>query len=99
MKVTAKIKIFGWRALKGLLPCRAILANRHVGDSGGCPVCQSGAEDITHMIFTCERAKKVWRSLGIEEKIQSLTLTDRSEERRVGKECSVTCRSRWSPYH
>ena len=24
---------------------------------------------------------------------------ERSEERRVGKECSVTCRSRWSPYH
>ena len=24
---------------------------------------------------------------------------DSSEERRVGKECSVTCRSRWSPYH
>ena len=24
---------------------------------------------------------------------------DRSEERRVGKECQSTCRSRWSPYH
>ena len=24
---------------------------------------------------------------------------DRSEERRVGKECVTTCRSRWSPYH
>src|SRR3546814_13513263 len=24
--------------------------------------------------------------------------TDRSEERRVGKECVSTCRSRWSPY-
>ena len=24
---------------------------------------------------------------------------DRSEERRVGKECSEPCRSRWSPYH
>ena len=24
---------------------------------------------------------------------------DRSEERRVGKECSKQCRSRWSPYH
>ena len=24
---------------------------------------------------------------------------DRSEERRVGKECSLRCRSRWSPYH
>ena len=23
----------------------------------------------------------------------------RSEERRVGKECSTGCRSRWSPYH
>src|SRR3546814_2290064 len=24
---------------------------------------------------------------------------ERSEERRVGKECVRTCRSRWSPYH
>src|SRR3546814_4238948 len=29
---------------------------------------------------------------GLEPKI-------RSEERRVGKECVSTCRSRWSPYH
>src|SRR3546814_13446929 len=27
------------------------------------------------------------------------TLGSRSEERRVGKECVSTCRSRWSPYH
>src|SRR3546814_2829542 len=26
-------------------------------------------------------------------------VVDRSEERRVGKECVSTCRSRWSPYH
>src|SRR3546814_17446594 len=26
-------------------------------------------------------------------------LYDRSEERRVGKECVSTCRTRWSPYH
>src|SRR3546814_7093188 len=35
---------------------------------------------------------------------QALTLAisrleHRSEERRVGKECVSTCRSRWSPYH
>ena len=24
---------------------------------------------------------------------------ERSEERRVGKECRIGCRSRWSPYH
>src|SRR3546814_14070514 len=29
----------------------------------------------------------------------SLPAGGRSEERRVGKECVSTCRSRWSPYH
>src|SRR3546814_7809430 len=28
-----------------------------------------------------------------------LLVEARSEERRVGKECVSTCRSRWSPYH
>src|SRR3546814_20680977 len=28
-----------------------------------------------------------------------LSHKSRSEERRVGKECVSTCRSRWSPYH
>src|SRR3546814_14635123 len=34
--------------------------------------------------------------------VATLTALDRlfrSEERRVGKECVSTCRSRWSPYH
>src|SRR3546814_4267109 len=30
---------------------------------------------------------------------RSLSENERSEERRVGKECVSTCRSRWSPYH
>src|SRR3546814_17803139 len=30
---------------------------------------------------------------------QHLSYSVRSEERRVGKECVSTCRSRWSPYH
>ena len=28
-----------------------------------------------------------------------LAIDRRSEERRVGKECAILCRSRWSPYH
>ena len=28
-----------------------------------------------------------------------LGMPARSEERRVGKECRIGCRSRWSPYH
>src|SRR3546814_12947183 len=30
---------------------------------------------------------------------RSTAVVMRSEERRVGKECVSTCRSRWSPYH
>ena len=29
----------------------------------------------------------------------AIALVERSEERRVGKECVSLCRSRWSPYH
>src|SRR3546814_21059457 len=32
-------------------------------------------------------------------KILLLATPARSKERRVGKECVSTCRSRWSPYH
>src|SRR3546814_3198817 len=31
--------------------------------------------------------------------VEGLSKAMRSEERRVGKECVSTCRSRWSPYH
>ena len=36
------------------------------------------------------------RRAGLSARAGKLT---RSEERRVGKECTATCRSRWSPYH
>src|SRR3546814_14804101 len=31
--------------------------------------------------------------------VLGIPIARRSEERRVGKECVSTCRSRWSPYH
>ena len=33
------------------------------------------------------------------EPINQPMRVERSEERRVGKECCLVCRSRWSPYH
>src|SRR3546814_14471515 len=39
------------------------------------------------------RAPDIWLDPAIGLKVR------RSEERRVGKECVSTCRSRWSPYH
>src|SRR3546814_8419264 len=35
---------------------------------------------------------------GLLDRLAHRTLARRSEERRVGKECVSTCRSRWSPY-
>ena len=56
----------------------AVLANRHISNIGGCPVCKNGAEDIKYVIFTCDRAKAVWSSLGVWEKILEVIGTDRS---------------------
>src|SRR3546814_19135664 len=38
-------------------------------------------------------------ALANSSKLLRLKMHTRSEERRVGKECVSTCRSRWSPYH
>src|SRR3546814_17644443 len=54
---------------------------------GGLP----GIEDISALPKVNERLKDAGYSDADIEK--------RSEERRVGKECGRTCRSRWSPYH
>src|SRR3546814_13903753 len=35
----------------------------------------------------------------VERPVEARRIIVRSEERRVGKECVSTCRSRWSPYH
>src|SRR3546814_14140772 len=45
-----------------------------------------------------EEARQAQKELDRREKDDAYS-KDRSEERRVGKECVSTCRSRWSPYH
>ena len=47
-----------------------------------------------------------WKILEVRSSIDVMHVTKnlcvnllRSEERRVGKECRIGCRSRWSPYH
>src|SRR3546814_13452077 len=41
----------------------------------------------------------IWGTLAVGIFSGGLGTQIRSEERRVGKECVSTCRSRWSPYH
>src|SRR3546814_7315853 len=46
----------------------------------------------------CEGDATRWRNI-VDRCDQWSDQTERSEERRVGKECVNTCRSRWSPFH
>ena len=41
---------------------------------------------------------RIEADVAIHNAVERTRLDARSEERRVGKECEVPCRSRWSPY-
>ena len=65
-------------------------------------------KQIEQTISSTEVAEMVGKShdkllRDIRTYVEQLSLSkigeSRSEERRVGKECVSTCRSRWSPYH
>ena len=69
LKVPSKVKIFLWRCLHNAIPCQCVLANRHIGTSGQCPVCKVNAEDISHALFRSPWAGEIWRSIGLHEMI------------------------------
>ena len=50
-------------------------------------------------IYLLLRPRETEHERGRVRERETQNLKQRSEERRVGKECSVVCRSRWSPYH
>src|SRR3546814_14586054 len=59
---------------------------------------QAGKSGTVYIGVTSDLRKRVWQHR--EGIIEGFTKRyGRSEERRVGKECVSTCRSRWSPYH
>src|SRR3546814_17324503 len=56
-------------------------------------------EQFTGGIAMLFKANKVTPYYGFGQLQPGNVVKVRSEERRVGKECVSTCRSRWSPYH
>jgi hypothetical protein len=78
MKIPSKVKIFMWWALHGILPLKSILYNRHIGTTGGCPICNQGPEDISHLLFQCETARDLWNNLGIADLISEAEQVDRA---------------------
>src|SRR3546814_15667476 len=56
---------------------------------------KAGAGGYLLSDISCNALQQCLRLVLLGEKV----FPSRSEERRVGKECVSTCRSRWSPYH
>ena len=54
---------------------------------------------LTSQIITREAQRILHQKLNIVGNMNRQYDDRRSEERRVGKECRIGCRSRWSPYH
>src|SRR3546814_5082492 len=57
------------------------------------------SQDGHQVLLSCLHYVSGMRGAAVISQVQPWTLYHRSEERRVGKECVSTCRSRWSPYH
>jgi hypothetical protein len=51
--------------MHGVIPLKAILFSRHIGNSANCPLCDQHPEDILHMVFKCNRSVLIWEALGI----------------------------------
>src|SRR3546814_13388420 len=78
------------RTLAGLLPATAGSV-----EFQGTPITHLPSHKIAKMgIAYVPQGRGIFPKLTVRE-----NLLLRSEERRVGKECVSTCRSRWSPYH
>src|SRR3546814_10568096 len=85
-KTAYEVRISDWSSdvcSSDLISAAAIRSTSHSGSS-------SVAIDLLSRFFR--------RSYSAAETMTTDGLL-RSEERRVGKECVSTCRSRWSPYH
>src|SRR3546814_7611349 len=58
----------------------------------------AGGARVTAVDISANRMARVEQNLARTGLTAECVVADRSEARRVGKECVRTCRSRWSPY-
>jgi len=72
MKLPQRVKVFLWRALRGVLPTRMRLQDKGVPCTDSCPHCETNYENDWHVFIGCEEAKKVWQAAGLWGKIEEV---------------------------
>lgn len=64
LQMPGKILNFLWRVCHKVLPTALELAKKCVNISSVCSVCNVQVEDASHVLFTCNAARELWRGLG-----------------------------------
>src|SRR3546814_11585213 len=97
----------GMGSAVGQVPEYIEMVTRWVKAASRMPVIVKLTPNITDIRYPARAAHQGGAdAVSLINTVSSITAVDldsfspeRSEERRVGKECVSTCRSRWSPYH
>uniref|UniRef100_A0A2N9I4W7 Reverse transcriptase domain-containing protein n=1 Tax=Fagus sylvatica TaxID=28930 RepID=A0A2N9I4W7_FAGSY len=58
--VPQKIKLFIWKACKGILPTKLNLFRKKVSNSFTCEFCDEEPESVEHVLVECQFAQEVW---------------------------------------
>jgi len=60
-----------WRGCRGCLPTRARLLDNGVNCSSLCVMFEQSYKDVSHVLFDCPRARKVWQDSLLLSKVNS----------------------------
>ncbi|KAK7290360.1 hypothetical protein RIF29_04719 [Crotalaria pallida] len=80
LKIPEKVKIFWWRALRGILPTKDNLIRKKLSTPSSCNWCDEGEfyqqriilfERSMHCFFHCDFAKEVWSNLNLWDSVSS----------------------------
>ncbi|KAK7268454.1 hypothetical protein RIF29_21152 [Crotalaria pallida] len=68
--VPNKVKIFWWKAIKGILPTMDNLARKHIDVGSCCSRCSREFETQMHALWYCPFAQEVWSEAGLERVVK-----------------------------
>ena len=94
-----KIALFAAGGLFALLLLAAVALVLFVDVNAHKPLLEAAASDALGMEVRIGGRLGIGLFPGFHITLEDVRIRNRSEERRVGKECYALCRSRWSPYH
>ena len=60
LNVMPKVRVFWWRAIRGILPDESTLKRRYIKVLSRCNVCHATDEDLMHALIYCSHAKQFW---------------------------------------